>query len=207
MRRVVSDQATCLACGKVFDRETTSGTQPRKTCSRACLNAVHSATMARTNRKYCAARKIGVPLSAETRARLSAVMKARGHKPRVLGGNGRGPTVPEQTLASATGLALNVIVRTGQRGHGIPTHYKLDMAEKTVLLAVEVDGGSHAGIARKAQDAKKEAWLTAHGWTVLRFSNRQAMEHTEACALMVSSTISRLQEAMSTSPETNTGRS
>ena len=38
-----------------------------------------------------------------------------------------------------------------------------------------LEGGPY----RRAKDAKRDTWLTSHGWTVLRFENREALAHPE----------------------------
>lgn len=135
-------------------------------------------------------------------AKMTATRRANGTAgPRVRGGNGYGPTVPEATLAELTGLRLGVAVPTGRpRGTGYPTCYKLDLANLATKLAVEVDGASHLAKVRKVQDAKKDGLLRSLGWTVLRFSNRAVMERSAACALEVLSTISKLKARTRTSP-------
>lgn len=91
------------------------------------------------------------------------------------------------------GAVPEFVVRTGAwRGAGgLPNHFKIDVAIPSRMVAVEIDGASHCALARKAQDAKKEAFLSAHGWTVLRFSNRDVTEHLAACVAMVTSTTSK----------------
>jgi len=41
-----------------------------------------------------------------------------------------------------------------------------------VLLAIEVDGGTHGALKVQKADRKKEAFLRSCGWCVLRFQNR-----------------------------------
>ena len=77
---------------------------------------------------------------------------------------------------------------------GVPTHYKLDIADAANRVAIEVDGPSHSTLARKEQDARKDAFLAGSGWTVLRFSNQQVMERLEECVQTVMSTISKLKD-------------
>ncbi|WP_052282350.1 endonuclease domain-containing protein [Kluyvera genomosp. 1] len=56
--------------------------------------------------------------------------------------------------------------------------YFLDFACCRVHLAVELDGGQHD--ARAGYDARRTAWLTLHGWRVLRFWNNELIENEEA---------------------------
>ncbi len=120
----------------------------------------------------------------ETRAKLSATMKRIGKRPPVRGGNGTGLSPCERLLAEATGL---------------PSHFKLDLADPTIKLAIEVDGNTHYGD-RKAADARKTAFLAGRGWTVLRFTNAQVREDLAGCAATVASTTSRLKGTTPTSP-------
>jgi very-short-patch-repair endonuclease len=55
--------------------------------------------------------------------------------------------------------------------------YVVDFACIEASLIVEVDGGQHS--LREEQDAKRTAWLEAHGWRVIRFWNNDVMENTE----------------------------
>jgi very-short-patch-repair endonuclease len=136
-----------------------------------------------------------------TRTKMSMTLKEIGHGPKRRGGNGRGPTVPQAELARLTGLAIEHAIQTKvPRGQGYPTCYKVDLADVDLCLAVEIDGATHSG-KQKAIDAKKDAFLASCGWTVLRFSNEEVMEHSEACAAMVASTTSRLRARIPISSE------
>ena len=101
----------------------------------------------------------------------------------IKGGNGRGLTLAERTLFEALGFGWKpLVVRTGdapQFGRGDkPSHYKIDIAEPNLKIAVEVDGDSHRGNERI--DAKKQAFLESRGWTVIRVSNRDAIQRTSS---------------------------
>ena len=122
-------------------------------------------------------------------------LRAQGDRPagrqgRVVerGGNGRGPTRPELALHEAlgTGWDLHFVVPTGSRVRGgAPSHYKIDIANPRCKVAIEVDGRSHGTTRRREQDLRKERWLTARGWRVFRFSNREAWQRPQACAAEV----------------------
>src|SRR6266496_713908 len=105
-----------------------------------------------------------------TREKMRVSMRLRGCGPAIRGGNGHGPTVPEQALAFILGWPTNVIVPIGPRLPGYPTHYKIDIGNPTLKIAIEVDGQSHNALSRKQADKKKAVYLNGHGWTVLRFS-------------------------------------
>lgn len=133
----------------------------------------------------------------DVRSKMSASLRARGHQPPVRGGNGRGLTEPQRLLAERLGWPTELIVPTGNPtvgpSHipGLPSHYKLDIADPELMIAVEVDGGSHCSLERKDQDRRKGEWLTGEGWTVLRFSNQEVMADTAACARTARSTTSK----------------
>jgi very-short-patch-repair endonuclease len=48
--------------------------------------------------------------------------------------------------------------------------YFLDMAYPELKIAVEYDGRGHLKPARAQHDLRRQAYLTAAGWTVLRFA-------------------------------------
>ena len=136
----------------------------------------------------------------ETRAKLSATMKRIGKRPPVRGGNGTGLSPCERLLAEATGLSPSTVpTGKGCRAAGLPSHFKLDLADPTIKLAIEVDGNTHYGD-RKAADARKTAFSAGRGWTVLRFTNAQVREDLAGCAATVASTTSRLKGTTPTSP-------
>lgn len=154
--------------------------------------------MASTNRRDAPARMVARnPMRRpETRAKLSEALRAIGHKPLSRGGNGMPLPTAQATILEALaghGAVAEFVVRTGAwRGaRGLPNHFKIDVALPARMIAVEIDGASHSALERQAQDARKEAFLSAHGWTVLRFSNRDVMERLAACVATVTSTTSK----------------
>lgn len=147
--------------------------------------------MARTNRRYASARmKAHNPMhDDDTRERMAATLRDIGHAPRVRGGNGRPVPEPQRLLAEALGSAwvTELIVPTREpRESGYPPHYKIDVGHPLLDVAVEVDGGSHCARVRKAQDAKKTAFLESLGWLVIRFTNAEALADPRGCAAHVS---------------------
>lgn len=125
------------------------------------------------------------PKTAEHRAKLSAALKARGHKPKVQGGNGRGMTPAEQLISEVlpAGWVWNYPVALGERQPGFPTNYKLDFAWADQMVGLEVDGNSHTAKARQEQDRKKEEKLATLGWKVFRISNVQAVSMSSTSKL------------------------
>jgi very-short-patch-repair endonuclease len=51
--------------------------------------------------------------------------------------------------------------------------YFLDLAYPELLLALEYDGAHHLTAARAARDLRRQAYLSAAGWEVLRFPARE----------------------------------
>lgn len=144
-------------------------------CSDVCRRVLSSRTMAHTNTVYASDRmKNNNPMSMpETRKKVSTTLKKMGHKPSIIGGNGRGPTVYEQMLADMLGATINFVVKTKQpRNSGYPTVYKIDVAIPEHKIGIEVDGFSHNCIERRKQDQKKTNFLRGLGWTVHRLLNK-----------------------------------
>ena len=83
----------------------------------------------------------------------------------------------------------------------MPYHYRLDMANPELKIAVEVDGRSHNWEKVKESDARKDAFLASLGWIVLRFSNTAVMDDLAGCVQMVTSTMLRLLETTTSLPK------
>ena len=132
------------------------------------------------------------------KAKMIRSRRKRGDwRPPVRGGNGQGPTVPQQLLFDALGQGwvMELAVRTGTQPH----HYKLDLALLAKRVAVEVDGETHKTLQGREQDARKDRVLTGLGWTVLRFSNRAILKNVNACVQEVWSITSMLKARKPTS--------
>lgn len=99
------------------------------------------------------------------------------------GGNGRGVTKFQAALAERLGnpwvVEFVVVVGGKKAAKGLPTHYKLDLADAERKIAIELDGGSHQSKSRQKQDAKKDAFLKSIGWSVLRITNRESIILTQ----------------------------
>lgn len=125
-----------------------------------------------------------------TRESMSSTLRAIGHRPKVQGGNGRGLTEPQQRLLDALpeGWVAEHVCPTGARiKGGPPTNYKIDVANPELMVAVEIDGESH-GRARRVSDERKDQWLSDHGWSVFRFSNREVLSSTSSVIERITST-------------------
>lgn len=89
-------------------------------------------------------------------------------------GNGRPPTESEREMLlrlGPYGFEAEHVVPTEMkpRRGGMPTHYKIDLANPETKIAVEIDGSSHRQPRREAADSRKDSFLQSKGWTVLRF--------------------------------------
>lgn len=94
------------------------------------------------------------------------------------GGNGK-LTESQIILAAALKWPTEVSIATGHYSgeNGFPTNYKVDIGNRRLKLAIEVDGKGH--LLKKAQlrDKKKETKLKLLGWSVLRFTNEDIMNN------------------------------
>ena len=104
---------------------------------------------------------------------------------RIKGGNGRGPTLAESTLIEALGgdWSWNLPVATGLRPAGYPTCYKIDVANPTLKIAIEIDGQSHRHL--QEVDDRKTTFLESQGWRVIRVTNRDAIQKTSSVLAQV----------------------
>ena len=65
-----------------------------------------------------------------------------------------------------------------------------DFLCRELKLVVECDGISHDRDV--AGDARRDDWMTAHGYAVLRFTNAQVLENVEGVAWAIREEITRL---------------
>jgi len=199
----------CFMCPKPADLSGFRQGQYERTgrayCSRECSTAYRarrsSETATKTNLKYASARmKLNNPMRhKKSRDKMRKTLLRIGHRPSVQGGNGTPPPPAEAALFAifgGMGFVMQFAIRTGKRkgdGKKIPHSYKVDLANPTLRLAIEADGGSHGMRERKEQDRKKEGVLGGLGWTVLRFTNLEILNDPTAVVVRVLSTISKLK--------------
>ena len=112
-----------------------------------------------------------------SRAKVSETLKRRGYQSQLRGGNGRGMSAAQMLLLSSlgTGWESELVVATGTKGNGMPSHWKIDIAHQTHMIAVEVDGSSHRSRKVKERDLRKDLFLASCGWKVLRFTNQEVI--------------------------------
>lgn len=130
------------------------------------------------------------------REKMVATLRRIGHQPKVRGGNGRGPTVAQNSLLKALGQGWTLehaIPTKMPRGSGYPTNYKIDIAHIAHKIAIEVDGNTHSG-KRIEEDFKKFDLLTDLGWRVLHVTNAQAIQLCSTCR-SVDTLLSSLMES------------
>lgn len=66
-----------------------------------------------------------------------------------------------------------------------------DFLCRELSLVVELDGFSHD--VAPERDGPRDAWMAAHGFTVLRFTNDDVRENTEGVAFAIRQEIKRLR--------------
>jgi hypothetical protein len=93
------------------------------------------------------------------------------------GGNGRPLPVPVRLLSQFLKWPTEVLVPVNPwtKADGNPKCFRIDIAEPRLRIAVEVDGRSHNDKLIQQKDRRKEVYLAAHGWTVLRFRNSKVL--------------------------------
>ncbi|NLH78605.1 MAG: DUF559 domain-containing protein, partial [Acidobacteria bacterium] len=111
------------------------------------------------------------------------------------GGNGQ-PTKQQLALCEAMNLPMEYVIETAEvmgLFPSLPPCYKVDLAEPSVKLAIEVDGKTHRLKKWKFLDHRKTEVLTSLGWQVLRFSNKEVDENLSLCVETAMSIISKLK--------------
>jgi hypothetical protein len=115
----------------------------------------------------------------QVRLKQREKMKEIKHKPIRRGGNGHLLPLPQLALLHALGEGWEaehtVTTKMRHLGFGYPTCYKLDIANPTLMIAIEVDGGSHCTLEAREKDKKKADFLISRGWSVYRVSNEKAL--------------------------------
>lgn len=65
--------------------------------------------------------------------------------------------------------------------------YIIDFTSRTAMLAIEVDGDTHA--TQPTYDAARTRWLEARGFHVLRFANRDVTTNIDGVLQVISQTL------------------
>jgi hypothetical protein len=121
--------------------------------------------------------------SSSVRSKVSRALKAIGHSPKVRGGNGK-LTKPQAAMIAILGIgwiAEHVIPVQDFQKKRLPKHLKVDIANPTQKIALEIDGRSHRSPSRRLQDARKTIFLAQSGWSVFRVSNLRAEQLCSTC--------------------------
>ena len=111
-------------------------------------------------------------------------------------GGKHGPTRAEAIILNLFPESKNnFVVPTGESAKlGNTQLYRIDVAWPNIKLAVESDGGYHKKLEQQQNDRKKDAFLRDHGWTVLRFWNKEVILDTTRIREVIESTISKLKD-------------
>lgn len=185
------NKATCSrACGNTLAGQKRSG-QKRSEQSRQrsseSLRRVHDPSTERGRRLRQASSdrmrannpflRPGVAEKARTTKRIRGTLHVwAGER----GGNGK-LTMPQRLLSAALAWPTEVSILTGcapRRGGGFPTCYKVDIGNRELKIAIEVDGKGHSTERNRRLDEKKMRKLAELGWRVLRFTNEAVMTST-----------------------------
>lgn len=59
-------------------------------------------------------------------------------------------------------------------------HYIVDFYAPSIRLVIEVDGSQHFAVEQAAYDKQRTAYLESQGLRVLRFTNHEVLQETEA---------------------------
>lgn len=132
------------------------------------------------------------------RKKMKAAMQRIGKRPLWRGGNGMPMAIPQRTLLAALGngwYAEHVVLTKTLRQSSLPHCYKIDIAHPHLMLAIEVDGNSH--LARKKLDQKRDRALTALGWKVLRFRNKEVLTNLQEVLQSITSLLPDTQATSS----------
>lgn len=218
----------CEWCGQTFVRKqrTQKGGKLKRFCSKSCsaqwrmsrpeyvatLNTekrrqASSETLKRVRTRPDVQAKLQQHLSGpnnpfknpQTNRKAQIALREKTGYRHLNGGNGRGLTVPQRLLAERLGWPTEYVISLGARRSGYPSHYKIDVAEPLLMVAIEIDGEGHKARIIAQADQRKTAFLESVGWTVLRFSNQEILENLNRVVDSVLSTILKPELAI-TSP-------
>jgi hypothetical protein len=130
--------------------------------------AAHARAKTPRQRAAASARMRRLNADPVIRAKASAAKRGRTF-PGVRGGNGC-LTPQQQALHRVLGWPVEYSIPTGHRSWPCA---RVDLAEPALMIAVELDGGSHRSVKQRNRDRRKTEMLSALGWTVVRFWNSE----------------------------------
>jgi hypothetical protein len=176
------DLKICSVCGKEYY----SKIRKRKVCGIDCQAVLSSRRMKITNPMFIK----------KNREKASSSQIRVGNKPSILGGNGRGATIQQLILYNELikyndSFQMEFIEKTNdyKKSYNVPTHFKIDIGSKELMIAIEIDGSSHNSLKVKECDKRKEIVLGLLKWKVLRFTNSQIEKELKSCVQTVLSMI------------------
>ena len=127
----------------------------------------------------CAKKFSPTSLNAQARKKISNRLKEIRHSPIKRGGNGQLLPLPQLALLHALGdgwmAEHSIKTNAGHRNGTYPNCYKVDIANPEMMMAIELDGGSHTSLERQEQDQKKVKFLVGLGWSIYRVSNEKSL--------------------------------
>lgn len=180
-------QLICEQCRQPFQLKTPQEItyflrKGRRFCSKSCAS---SHRMTTCNPMW----------TSVSRQRMTQTMRDISRGPAVRGGNGKGPTLPQRELAAKMGQAweMELVIGLGNQWRllNCPKNYRVDIGNRLLKRAVEVDGSSHLSLNRRIADQKKDRILSSLGWSVARLTNEEVMRLLKESARVDWSTICR----------------
>lgn len=126
-----------------------------------------------------------------TRQKVSITLRKMKHKPSIQWWNWKPSTIYETAMSFALGWPTNIIVNTWflKEKYNAPNHYKIDLWNELLKIAIEIDWNSHYCLKRKEQDLRKQSLLEELGWKVLRFTNTEVENDINWCVEKILSII------------------
>ncbi len=76
------------------------------------------------------------------------------------------------------------------RKHKVIGHYIVDFSSREPMLAIEIDGDTHAG--QEEYDGARTKFLEQQGYQVVRFTNQEVMQNLEGVLGALAVTISEM---------------
>jgi len=99
-----------------------------------------------------------------------------------IGSNGKPRTPAQLKLYSLLGKTwtLELPIKIGNGLDGYPTNYKVDIGNRSKMIAIECDGVTHRATKQKVQDIKKDQKLKTIGWKIIRLSDEFVLSTSKA---------------------------
>jgi hypothetical protein len=128
------------------------------------------------------------PLSVEKMKNTQRINGTLNVWPGKRGGNGQ-LTKSQKIISALLGWEMEIAISLGKKLKGFPTCYKIDVGNRKLKIAIELDGTGHNSKKNTMLDRKKTIKLQELGWTVLRFTNEEVMTNLSKVLLEIKNVI------------------